>query len=267
MGFPVEHSLSPAMHNAAFRRLGLDYCYVAFSVRPDGLEDAIRGVRALGLRGVNVTVPHKERVVPLLDEVDDEAALIGAVNTVVNDQGVLRGFNTDGRGFMQSLAEAGIAAAGKRALLIGAGGAARAVGASLCREASEVILYNRDRARAASLRDRLSALKGNVSVVDGSALADGAFLSSVDIIINATPLGLSPGDPLPLEPSLLSARHAVCDLLYKETPLLRAAAQQGCRTLDGRGMLLWQGAYAFELWTGTQPPVEVMRETLLLSNG
>lgn len=264
MGFPVEHSLSPAMQNAAFRHLALDYCYVAFSVRPEGLADAVKGVRALGIGGLNVTVPHKERILPLLDEVDAEASFIGAVNTVVNRHGVLRGFNTDGRGFLQSLKEAGISAAGAHVLMLGAGGAARAVGAALCREAATLSLYNRDRGRAASLRDHLNAPKGNVTALDS---ADRAVLSSTDIVINATPLGLSDDDPLPLDPSLLSERHVVCDLLYRETPLLREAAERGCRTLDGRGMLLWQGAYAFELWTGLQPPVEVMRAALKSPQG
>lgn len=254
------------MHNAAFEHLGLDYCYVPFSVSPERLEDAVKGVRALRIRGVNVTVPHKERVIPFLDEVGEEASFIGAVNTVVNDDGVVRGFNTDGRGFMQSLAEAGIDPAGKRILMVGAGGAARAVGYYLCRKAAAVYLYNRRRERAVSLAGSLNTLRGNVSVVDSDALGSKEVMASLDIVINTTPLGLSSDDPLPLEVTMLTGHHVVCDLLYKRTPLLREAAERGCATLDGLGMLLWQGVYAFELWTGLRPPVEVMRAAIQRSS-
>ncbi|HEX8949866.1 MAG TPA: shikimate dehydrogenase [Dissulfurispiraceae bacterium] len=266
-GYPVEHSFSPAMHNAAFAHLDLDYCYVTFPVHPDRLGDAVNGIRALGLGGVNVTVPHKENVIPFLDEVSEEASFIGAVNTVRNENGKLTGFNTDGRGFMQSLAEAGIHAGGKKILVVGAGGASRAVGYYLCKEAAAVYLYDVDTRKAGVLRDHLNSLKGNAVLADGGAVRDGAFLSEIDILINATPLGLKPGDPAPADTSLLRKEHTVCDLIYKETPLLRAAAGRGCKTLDGLGMLLWQGVFAFEIWTGIRPPVEVMKEALLRKAG
>lgn len=265
LGYPVEHSFSPAMHNAAFAHLNLDYCYVAFPVEPERLSDAVNGIRALSLSGVNVTVPHKEKVMPFLDEISEEAAFIGAVNTIKNDNGKLTGYNTDGRGFMQSLAEADITAGNKKILIIGAGGASRAVGYYLCKEASNIWLYDVDHRKCDSLKQRLNSLNGNVSLAEGGFIGDAGFLSEMDIIINATPLGLSPGDPLPVGASLLKDKNIVCDLIYKETPLLREASKRGCRTLDGLGMLLWQGVFAFEIWTGIMPPVDVMKGALAAS--
>jgi shikimate dehydrogenase len=261
-GYPVEHSLSPVMHNAAFSQLGLDYCYVTFLVKPDCLREAVEAIRALDLKGVNVTIPHKEKVIPFLDAVSEEASFIGAVNTIRNDGGKLTGYNTDGRGFMRSLSEAGIDVSGKRVLVVGAGGAARAIGYYLCAAASEVCLYDAVTEKAEQLALHLDSLKGNARVIDNATFKKGQFFSGLDIIINATPLGLKPDDPLPFDISLLNKSHTVCGLIYHETPLLRKASEHGCRTLDGLGMLLWQGIFAFELWTGKMPSVEVMRNAL-----
>ncbi len=262
-GYPVEHSLSPAMHNAAFEHLRLDCCYVTFLVRPESLEDAVKGIKAMNLMGVNVTVPHKERVIPFLDEISEEVSFIGAANTVKNSDGKLIGYNTDGRGFMQSLSEESLNVAGKNILIIGAGGASRAIGYYLCREASMVHLYDVDSEKASLLQTHLNNIRGNTLQADSKALKNKGFFSSIDVIINATPLGLKPDDPLPVDKSLLTSGHAVCDLIYKETPLLKAASDIGCKTMDGLGMLLWQGIFAFELWTGIMPPLSVMREALL----
>jgi shikimate dehydrogenase len=262
-GYPVEHTLSPAMHNAAFAHLGLDYCYVPFSVHPDRLSQAVEGIRALSLRGVNITVPHKERVIPLLDEIDEEAAFIGAVNTIQNDEGRLTGFNADGRGFMQSLAEAGIDAKGKKVLIVGAGGGARSIGYYLCKEAEKVYFYDLDAMKARSLTQHLKTVSNNAEQADTAWLKDRNFVKGAGIIINATPLGLRPEDPSPLDVSLINQSQAVCDLIYKDTALLKAATAAGCRTMNGLGMLLWQGVLAFEIWTGIKPPVEIMREALL----
>jgi len=259
-GYPVEHSLSPAMHNAAFEYLKLDYCYVTFSVRPDMLKDAVQAIRALGLKGVNVTVPHKENVIPFLDEISEEASFIGAVNTIKNDDGKLTGYNTDGRGFMQSLSDAGIDARDKKIIIVGAGGASRAIGYYLCKEASEVHLFDVDDKKADSLKEHLNKLKGNVSLADAKSVKNKDFFSGIDIIINATPLGLKMDDPMPVDISLIDKSHVVCDLIYKETPLLREASMIGCKTMDGLGMLLWQGVFAFEVWTGIMPPVDVMKK-------
>jgi shikimate dehydrogenase len=263
LGWPVEHSLSPAMHNAAFRHLDMDYCYVTFPVRPDLLGDAVKGIKGLGLGGANVTVPHKENVMPFLDEISEEAEFIGAVNTIKNDNGKLTGYNTDGRGFMQSLSEAGIDVRNKNILIVGAGGASRAIGYYLCKEAASVCLFDVDANKAGSLKERLNKLKGNVSLSVADAIKSKEFFSGIDVVINATPLGLKPDDPMPLDMALIESRHIVCDLIYKETPFLRGAAKKGCKTMDGLGMLLWQGAFAFETWTGVKPPVDVMREALL----
>ncbi|HCZ11035.1 MAG TPA: shikimate dehydrogenase [Nitrospiraceae bacterium] len=263
LGRPVEHSLSPAMHNAAFGHLNLDYCYVTFPVRPDLLSDAVKGIRGLGLGGANVTVPHKENVMPFLDEISEEAAFIGAVNTIKSDNGRLTGFNTDGRGFMQSLSEAGIAVKDKNILIVGAGGASRAIGYYLCKEASSVRLFDVDSNKAGLLKEHLNKLKGNATLINADSIKSKELFSDMDIIINATPLGLKPDDPMSVDISLIEGRHIVCDLIYKETPLLREAAKKGCKTMDGLGMLLWQGVFAFEIWTGIMPPAEIMREALL----
>ena len=256
-GYPVEHTLSPSMHNAAFENLGLDYCYLPFLVHPDFLRQAVEGVRALNMAGVNVTVPHKETVIPCLDSVDEEAAFIGAVNTVVNSSGKLRGFNTDGKGFMRSLSEAGIAVEGRKVLVVGAGGASRAIGYYLSEKAEALYLHDIAQNRADKLVSDLSRIRQNVSCHE--KIAD---LGLFDVIINATPLGLKADDPLPLDITALSAHHTVCDLIYRKTPLLEEAQKKGCRTIDGMGMLLWQGALAFELWTSAVPPVDVMRKAL-----
>ena len=258
-GWPVEHSLSPLMHNAAFGRLNLDYCYVTFPVRPDLLADAVRAVRALGLSGVNVTVPHKENVIPHLDEIDKEASFIGAVNTIVNRDGKLTGYNTDGRGFMKSLQEAGIEVSGKNVLIVGTGGASRAISYYLSEKASALYLFDIDIPKAERLIGDLSEIRGNVKRAEDIK----SVINDMDIMINATPLGLKETDPLPIRKDLIFQSTTVIDLIYKETLFLKEAKKRGCRTLDGLGMLLWQGVIAFELWTGVKPPLEVMRNALL----
>ncbi len=257
-GYPVEHSLSPAMHNAAFQYLSLDFCYVPFSVKPELLKEAITGIRALNIAGVNITIPHKERAIEFLDNLSDEARFIGSVNTIKNSNGVLSGFNTDGIGFMKSLAEKDINIIGKKVLMIGSGGAARAIGYYICREAAELHIYNRSIQRAETLKKHLYAFKQNVEIVKNI----NSGLSSFDIIINTTPLGLKADDPIPINASLLKEHQIVCDLIYKDTPLLRKASAIGCKTLNGLGMLLWQGVLAFEKWTGIEPPFEIMKEAL-----
>jgi shikimate dehydrogenase len=257
IGWPVEHTLSPAMHNAAFEALSLEYCYVPFPVRPDALEDAVRALKALNIRGVNVTVPHKERVLAYLDEIDPEAAFIGAANTIVNRDGRLIGYNTDGRGFIQSLAENSIDPVGKDVLIIGAGGAARAVGYTLVRKVKSLALSGRTESKVQNLVRDLNKINNSVSVPD-----DSSAVGNYDVIINATPLGLKDDDLLPLDTSGLKPGQVVYDLIYKKTPLLDEATRKGCITFDGLGMLLWQGALSFEIWTGKRPDIAVMRNAL-----
>lgn len=258
LGYPVGHSFSPTMHNAAFEQLGLNYRYVAFEVKPEMLREAVDGIRALGLAGVNVTVPHKENVMQYLDDVDPEASFIGAVNTVVNNNGRLKGYNTDGRGFMRSLEEEGISVEGKKILIAGSGGAARAIGYYLSEKAAELSLFDVIREKADALAGALSK-RGKVRSIDS---LEGA-LSEVDVAINATPVGLKEDDPFPFDLSKVKPEQVVGDLIYRETPLLREAAKKGCRTFNGLGMLIWQGALAFELWTGEVPPYQIMRKALM----
>jgi shikimate dehydrogenase len=260
MGWPVEHSLSPLMQNAAFDAMALDYCYVPFLVHPDDLGDAVQSMRALNIRGLNVTVPHKEKVMAFLDQIDPEAAFIGAVNTIVNAEGRLIGYNTDGRGFMKSLAESAVRVSNKNILIIGAGGAARAVGYSLVQNAKSLALCGRTTMRAENLVRDLNVVQNNVCLCDH--LSD---LGKYHIIINATPLGLKAEDPLPIDASRLRPGQVVYDLIYKKTRLLKQAAKKGCVAINGLGMLLWQGVLAFRLWTGREPDVEVMRHALLTS--
>ncbi len=259
-GNPIEHTLSPLMHNSAFRDLGLDMCYVPFRVSPEDLPDAVRSVRSLNLLGVNITVPHKENVIPLLDEVNEEAAFIGAVNTIVNSEGKLTGYNTDGRGFISSLSEQDILINDKDIVIIGTGGAARAVSYYLSEKASKLSLFDIDQPKAEKLATDLNKIRNNIAL-----LGDIENIGKPDIIINATPLGMKPDDPLPLDPVHISSDMAVCDLVYRNTKLLQEAARKGAKTINGSGMLLWQGVLAFELWTGVKPPVDLMR-SMLLSN-
>jgi shikimate dehydrogenase len=256
-GYPVEHSLSPAMHNAAFAYLNMDCCYVTFPVTPEQLAGAVQSIRALHLGGVNITVPHKEKVIPFLDAVSEEVSFIGAVNTIAHKDGFLKGYNTDGRGFMESLSEAGIPCERKRVLIIGAGGACRAIGYYLCQKAAQLQIFDIDEDKRERVVKDLGTLCGNVTSVKKLDT-----LHDIDILINATPLGLRDTDPSPLGISLISRTMTVCDLIYRDTALLRAASEKGCRTLNGLGMLLHQGVLAFEIWTGIRPPVEIMRKAI-----
>jgi len=267
IGRPVAHSLSPRMHNRAFAHLGMDWVYVPFEVADDAVSAALAGVKALSIRGVNVTVPHKTAVIPFLDELTPEAAAMGAVNTIVNDSGRLVGHNTDGSGFVRSLREvAGFDPHGARVLVLGAGGAARAVAIALARAGAErVAVANRTESKARRLAEdvaRHGASSAGLSLAREPLAAE---LRAADAVVQTTSVGMA-GDPsLPLDPDLLAPRHLVADIVYTplKTPLLRAAEARGCRTLPGWGMLLYQGVEAFECWTGTPAPANVMREALL----
>lgn len=257
IGYPVEHSFSPDMHNAAFIEMKLNYCYIAMAVSPEELPAAIEGVRALNFGGINVTVPHKEHVIPLLDEVDEEARFIGAVNTIRNENGVLKGYNTDGRGFMESLKESGIDTSGSAVFILGSGGAARAVGYYLSRTAARISILDINQDKCLALVRDLKGLNDRVICADRMD-----ELNDADIVINATPLGLGKKDPLPFDTDLIRAEQVICDLIYWDTPLIRKASGLGCRTINGLGMLLWQGVLASSIWTGVTPPVELMRDIL-----
>jgi shikimate dehydrogenase len=261
IGHPVEHSLSPAMHNASFAADGLDYVYVALDVKPDDLFLAVRGAPALGFRGFNVTMPHKRAILPLLDGVDEGARLSGAVNTVVFEDSTLRGYNTDGGGLVEACREAGIALAGRRVLLLGAGGAAAAIalafgGAGI----KELRIANRSVEHAIELRDKLrgAGLK-QPEVYPPDSLDEAA--RDVEVIVNATPLGMKDGDPLPIPPEHLDEGRVVCDAVYRpgrDTDLIREARERDARVVTGERMLLYQGVLAQRLWTGREPNVKAM---------
>ncbi|MCC6442306.1 MAG: shikimate dehydrogenase [Armatimonadetes bacterium] len=268
-GFPVRHTLSPEMHNAAFEAMGLNFCYVPFEVPPDRLPAALEGVRALGLVGVNVTIPHKQAVIPGLDEITARASLIGAVNTVHHTQGRLVGDNTDAEGFLKPLQALLGSLKGKRAVLIGAGGAARAVAFSLAAEGASVWIANKTPERARVLaEDIIGAFNVErawaASLTETAALQE--ILTSADIVINATSVGMYPHHQSPpaIPPEMLRSGQVVYDLVYNpvETAILRAARARGCATIDGLEMFVWQGAIAFERWTGRAAPVDVMRKTV-----
>ncbi len=267
-GDPVGHSLSPAMHNAAFRALGLPCHYAPFRVRPEQLGNAIRSIRALGISGVNITIPHKEEVIPFLDGVDETAQKIGAVNTIKRDGDRLFGYNTDGPGFVQSLLEAGVNPAGKQVILLGAGGAACGVAyALLVAHAAKMMILTRSPHSGLALAERLTPLFPHAAIVQGNlqrvALEPTPATRST-LLVNATPLGMKKEDPLPYPAEQIQPEWVVADLIYRphETPLLSAARKRGAGIVPGIGMLLHQGALAFEIWTRRPAPLEVMRQVL-----
>ena len=261
IGHPVSHSLSPAMHNASFATENLDYVYVCLDVDPDDLPAAVAGLRALNFRGFNITMPHKRAMLPLLDELDEGARISGAVNTVVIDGPTLRGYNTDGGGMVMACKEAGVEISGRKVLLLGAGGAAAAVALAFGGEGvGELRVVNRSVEHAVELRDKLygAGLK-MVKVYSYDALDEAA--RDAEIVVNATPLGMKDGDPLPVPVEYLDEGRAVCDAVYRpgrETALVREARARGARVVTGQRMLLYQGVLAQRLWTGKEPNVEAM---------
>jgi shikimate dehydrogenase len=270
-GWPVEHSLSPAMHNAAFAALRLPCVYVPFPVRPEEIGTAIRSLPALGIVGVNLTIPHKENVLPFLDEITDEAREIGAVNTVHCVEGRLLGDNTDGRGFYEPLRELGVTLSGKSVVVLGAGGAARSVVFRLVREGATVYLFNRTRERAERLVQSISDVgypEGCVRILpEGEETALRRALGDAELLVNTTSIGMYPHHevPPPVPPDALPPDLMVYDLIYNpvETKLLQEARIRGCRTLTGVKMLVGQGAAAFQRWTGLWPPTDVMEAAVL----
>ncbi len=255
------------MHNAAFKSLGINATYLAFEVRPKDLKAAIACAKSTGVCGLNVTVPYKEKVLKYLDETDKEVSLIKAVNTIVAKKGRLKGYNTDGRGFVSSLKEAfGISPKGKSFFIMGAGGASRAISFSLAvRGARRIVLVDEISGKAMSLARSLVKNTSCEAVAvkkDKGAMKE--LILNSDVFINATPCGMKPRDPQVIDPSFLYKGIFVCDIIYnpRATRLLRDAKRRGARTLNGIGMLLNQGAISFELWTGRKAPVKVMKKAL-----
>jgi shikimate dehydrogenase len=271
IGHPIGHSLSPRMHNAAFAsektsRDGLDWVYVPMDVRPERLTAAVGGLAALGFTGFNVTMPHKEAILPFMDELDETARLAGAVNTVVVDGERFRGLNTDGDGFVEACGEAGVALTGRWVLILGAGGAAAAIAVAVLNEGvSQLYVANRTVRKAEELRAKLSEVASGAEVLACSLEEAGDITEEVGIIINATYIGMKEKDPLPLPAGSLTAEKVICDAVYVaggETALIRRAREAGARTVSGERMLLYQGVQAQRVWTGREPDVEVMSDAL-----
>jgi shikimate dehydrogenase len=268
IGWPVEHSISPAMHNAAFAALGLGWHYDVLPTPPGKLESTLDELKAQGYRGANVTVPHKEAVLRYLDEIDACARAIGAVNTIVAQEGRLVGHNTDAGGFLAALRAAGFEPSGRRALLLGAGGAARAVIYALAGVGCTVAIYNRTPSRAFELVRHM----GEIGVGTPAAwlpsleVLSEPELGGFDLLVNATPLGMWSHTGAAATQSAwpgalpFPSRWTVFDLVYNpaETRLLAQARAAGATAIGGLGMLVHQGALAFELWTGYAPPLDVM---------
>ncbi len=267
IGNPIEHTLSPAMHNAAFEHLKLDYVFLAFKVKATEVENAIRGMRGLGIHGLNVTMPHKTAVIDYLDEVDETAKFLGSVNTILNEDGRLRGFSTDGAGALNALQENGVNPRGKKLLLLGAGGAAKAIAFALAKEVEELVLLNRTPEKTKALTEALSSELGKK--VTGETLTPRAIqknMQDADILINATSVGMHPhvGQSL-VAPQWLKPDLTVMDIVYNptETKLAKDAKAAGARVISGVEMLIYQGATSFEIWTGCAAPVKVMRKAVL----
>ena len=265
IGDPIEHTMSPVMHNAAFRERGIDYLYAPFRVKREELGKAIEGMRALNVKGLNVTIPHKVDVIPFLDELDPLAEKIGAVNTIVNEDGVLKGYNTDATGFLQALAEKGIEPKGKHVVILGAGGASRAISLILADRGAHLTILNRllELDWAVELADRISkAVATEVTALELNRENLAKPLAKADILVNATSVGMSPNiDQTPVDSDLLRPGLIVFDIVYNpiKTRLLRETEAAGAETISGLDMLVWQGVLAFEKWTGQKAPFDLMK--------
>ncbi len=269
IGDPIRHSASSCMHNAAFEKLGINAIYVILNVLPKDLKKAMEGIRALAIKGLNVTIPHKEKCMKFLDEIDGQAKKIGAVNTILNKGGKLKGYNTDSDGFIDSLKiNTGINPKSKDIFIVGAGGASRAISFALAKNKAKSITFvdiknNKTRELKKSLNKYYS--KCNIqSIPHKNKDKIKKVISDCDIFINATGLGLKPDDPMVINPDFLHKDLLVCDLIYNPpmSKLLKAAKKGGIKTLNGEGMLLYQGMRAFKIWMGIRPPEDVMKKSL-----
>jgi shikimate dehydrogenase len=275
VGYPVDHSFSPRMQQAAFDALGVQACYALWETQQDRLTERIASLRSPNVFGANVTIPYKENVVSLVDECDPAVVRIGAINTIVNRNGRLFGYNTDAPGFIRALIEFNahpFDCHGKRVVILGTGGAARAAAVGLLENGvAEVMLLGRTEEHLENMLHHLCMLSSNlygtthiVGTLFGDPEASG-FLSTADLVVNATPSGLKTDDTsLLLDVNVLLTTTLVMDMIFNPplTPLLRAVQAHGCHVLNGLSMLLYQGALAFELWTGRPAPIEVMRKAL-----
>ena len=266
IGYPIAHSLSPAMQNAGIQTAGLDYAYIAMPVKPEELGRAVEGLKSLGFRGFNVTIPHKQAVMEYLEEIQEDARIIGAVNTVSIENGRLVGYNTDMLGFIQAMKDKDFQPAEKNALLLGAGGAARAIIHGLIKEGVKSLTIGvRNVAKAQAVADYFAdAMK--IMVLDWHSQEFKDALSQAQLLVNSTPLGMAPNvDAMPpVDWSLVAKSAFAYDIIYTpaETLFLKTAKEHGCSILNGEAMLVGQGAEAFRIWTGQELPREPMAKAL-----
>ena len=273
IGYPVSHSLSPLMQQVAFDELHIEANYVLWETPQDQLAGKIASLRSSGMLGANVTIPYKEDVVQLVDECDPYAARIGAINTIVNRGGRLFGYNTDASGFIMALIEFNaFQCVGKKVVILGTGGAARAAAMGLLEKGvGEMVLLGRTEAHLQNIQRHLSIISvklDKTTLIKGALFSDPAitkFLSNADLVVNTTPVGLKKDEStLPIDVNALPITTLVMDMIYNPplTPLQRIARAHGCKVLNGLSMLLYQGALAFELWTGRPAPIQVMQKAL-----
>lgn len=267
IGFPVKHSYSAIMHNAAFKELGINANYDLFEIEPENLESEFRRLIKQDVSGFNITIPYKEKIIKFLDEVDSEAGLTGAVNTVkVNEDRSTKGFNTDGAGFIIHLTEiVGFAPDGKKVSILGAGGAAKAISIQLAKNrAKSILLFDIDRRKSEALASKLQLTFPDCDAWSVSDV-DVLLQDKPDLLINATPVGMDKEDELVFDPEYFHRDLIVYDLIYNpaETALLREARRKGCTgVFNGLGMLLYQGVLAFKIWLEVEPPKQVMEKAL-----
>ena len=266
LGLPLGHSISPAMHNRVFEKLGMDYCYMPVEVSPEDLGTVFAGLTKMNVGGFNVTIPHKINIISHLDELDPLARAIGAVNTICIKNGKTKGYNTDGEGFVRSLEEkTGISAQGKQFFILGCGGAVRAIAMTLAfKEAEKVYICNRTLSKAKKLTEEINEkISDCAEAVEQTPETIKPFLQGCDVLINGTQLGMHPNvDKSPIDKSLLRKDLIVSDIVYNplRTKLLKDAQELGCTVVDGLGMLIYQGAAAFQIWTGVEPLIKDMSE-------
>jgi len=267
IGHPIEHSMSPTMHNAAIRDLALDYVYVAYDIHPNNLEKAVQGFKALNITGINVTIPHKESVMKYLDEIDPVAQKIGAINTIKNENDRLKARNTDAAGGKKALQDAGCKTQRKNVLFLGSGGVSRALCYVLAEEVNQIVLTDIIEERAVALAKEIKGTTGaNIEGFQSNEHVLKQRINEIDILINATPIGMYPKvSNTPISKALLHSDLFVFDVVYNplETQLMKDAAKIGCKTLGGLDMLINQGAMAFEWWTGKRPNSDLMKEKII----
>ncbi len=269
IGYPVKHSKSPTFQTAAFQKLGINAVYVPFHVKPEDLQKAVDGIRALSIKGVNVTVPHKEEVIKYVNEISEEVKYIGAANTIENIDGYLKAYNTDAYGFIRGLKEL-LQQVNKQIpelsfLVLGAGGASRAIIYGLVKEgAKKIYLANRTLEKAEKIISDFKQLNRFLEeIIEPVKLHEVEnYLDKVDVIVNTTSVGLHPEDKPLFDYEKIMKRHIIVDIIYKKTPLIKKAEEKGCLWQDGLPMLLYQGAKSFEIWTKKEAPINVMKKIL-----